>query len=114
MFLHSVSANDKGEDDDEEQSSDDDDYSDDAEEGADDDEDDDDDEAADDDAGVESVVVSVPSEHVTVHANLQQDHIMVNFIGVSSHLAYNYAPALGPYSEFVDVPIRSYELVCYN
>ena len=68
----------------------------------------------DDDVGVESVVVSGPSEHVTVHANLQQDHIMVNFIGVSSHLAYNYAPALGPYSEFVDVPIRSYELVCYN
>jgi len=122
MYLHSVSENDKGEGDDEEdregdneEDSSDDDYDDDADAdgGEVSNENEDDDDVGDDkDPDVEQVIMSGASEHVTIHANVEQDHIRVNFNGVSSHLAYNYAPAMGPYSEFPDIPIRYYELVC--
>ena len=52
----------------------------------DDDENEDDDDVGDDkDPDVEQVIMSGASEHVTIHANSEHDHMRVDFTGLFSH-----------------------------
>jgi hypothetical protein len=39
------------------------------------------------------------NEHVVLNVNYKQERLMVNFSGLTSHLAYCYDPPLGPFSE---------------
>jgi hypothetical protein len=39
------------------------------------------------------------NEHVVLNVNYEQERLMVNFSGLTSHLAYCYDPPLGPFSE---------------
>jgi hypothetical protein len=39
------------------------------------------------------------NEHVVLNVNYKQERLLVNFSGLTSHLAYCYDPPLGPFSE---------------
>jgi hypothetical protein len=39
------------------------------------------------------------NEHVVLNVNYDQEKLMVNFSGLTSHLGYCYGPLLGPFSE---------------
>jgi hypothetical protein len=72
--------------------SDDDDYDDDVASKEDDGDDDDGDDDGEKQNGGEN-------EHVVLNVNYKQERLMVNFSGLTSHLAYCYDPPLGPFSE---------------
>ena len=44
--------------------------------------------------------------HVVWNVNYEQDNMLVNFTGLTSHLAYCYDPPFGPFSEY---NTRSYQ-----
>ena len=55
-------------------------------------------------------VSSVVGGHVGRTNNPLRDNLNSNFVGVTSHLALNYVPPLGPFCEYFGIPIRIYEL----
>ena len=56
-------------------------------------------------------VLSVVGGHVGQTNNPLRDNVNSNFVGVTSHLALNYEPPLGPFCEYFGIPIRIYELL---
>jgi hypothetical protein len=56
-------------------------------------------------------VLSIVGGHVGQNHNPLRDNVSSNFVGLSSHLALNYDPPLGPFCEYVVVHIRIYELL---
>ena len=56
-------------------------------------------------------VLSVVGGHVGQTNNPLRDNVKSNFVGVTSHLALNYEPPLGPFCEYFGIPIRIYELL---
>jgi hypothetical protein len=56
-------------------------------------------------------VLSVVGGHVGQTNNPLRDNVNSNFVGVTSHLALNYNPPLGPFCEYFVIPIRIYELL---
>jgi hypothetical protein len=59
-------------------------------------EDDGDDDDGDDDGEKQN---GGENEHVVLNVNYKQERLMVNFTGLTSHLAYCYDPPFGPFSE---------------
>jgi hypothetical protein len=56
-------------------------------------------------------VFSIVGGHSGQTNNPLRDNVNSNFVGVTSHLALNYAPPLGPFCEYFFIPIRIYELL---
>ena len=59
-------------------------------------------------------VLSVVGGHVGQTNNPLRDNVNSNFVGVTSHLALNYEPPLGPFCEYFGIPIRIYELLRFR
>jgi hypothetical protein len=59
--------------------------------------------------GGDVVLIRGESQHRTLAFCMEQDQRNVNFTGLTSHLAYNYDPAMGPYCEYVWLPHDLYE-----
>ncbi len=59
--------------------------------------------------GGDLVPIRGESQHRTLAFCMEQDQRNVNFTGLTSHLAYNYDPAMGPYCEYDWLPHPLYE-----